>query len=47
MVSSFTAKIIKIGNSLGVIIPKRVIKNEKLKVGDEVWISIKKANSSF
>lgn len=29
-------KIIKIGNSLGVTIPKKFIKNQKLKAGDEI-----------
>lgn len=31
-------KLIKVGNSLGIIIPKDILKLMKLKVGDKVWV---------
>ena len=42
MVISFTSKIRKIGNSFGFIIPKEILKKENLKVGDIVYIRIRK-----
>jgi hypothetical protein len=38
----FTAKIRRIGTSFGIIIPKKVIKEQKLREGDGVQVSILK-----
>lgn len=38
----FKVKIRRIGTSLGVLIPKQLIKNKKIKVGEEVEIALLK-----
>ena len=43
----FDVKIIKIGKSLGFIVPPEVMRSEKFKIGDEVNISILRPNSKF
>ena len=42
MKNSFTAKVRRVGTSLGVLIPKETIEFEKVNVGEEVQISIMK-----
>ena len=39
-----TLKIIKIGNSLGVVIPKHILKNLGIKNNDLIELDIKKVN---
>ena len=40
-------KVIKIGSSLGVTIPKKQVTRQNIVVGDEVEISIRKKSSMF
>ncbi len=42
METVFKVKIRRIGSSLGVLIPKRLIQNRKIKEGEEVEISLLK-----
>ena len=39
-----TLKIIKIGNSLGVVIPKHILENLEIKNKDLIELDIKKVN---
>ncbi len=39
-----TLKIIKIGNSLGVVIPKYILENLEIKNNDLIELDIKKVN---
>ena len=38
------SKVKRWGNSLGVIVPKEIVEREKLKEGEEVEISVRKAS---
>ncbi len=38
----FKAKVRKVGTSIGILIPKGVVKQEKIKIGQEVQFSILK-----
>ena len=38
----FTAKIRKVGTSLGVLIPKEIVKEEKLREGQKIELSLLK-----
>ena len=38
----FTAKIRKIGTSVGILIPKGIIEKEKMKIGEEMKFSVLK-----
>ena len=38
----FTAKIRKIGTSVGILIPKGIIEKEKMKIGEEMQFSVLK-----
>ena len=38
----FKAKVRKVGTSLGVLIPKEIIKEEKIKEGQEIGVSLLK-----
>ena len=40
-------KVIKIGNSLGFIIPKPILNNIKLKAGDKVYTEINEASNAL
>ena len=42
MTESFKAKVRKVGTSIGVLIPKGVAEQEKIKVGEEIQLSISK-----
>lgn len=42
---SFKTKVIRIGNSLGIIIPQPLCKSGNLKVGDKVDLSLGKNGS--
>ena len=42
MTELFTAKIRKVGTSLGVLIPKEIIKEEKLREGQKIELSLLK-----
>jgi antitoxin component of MazEF toxin-antitoxin module len=42
MVQTFKTKIRRIGSSLGVLIPKKMIKQNKIKLGEEIEMSILK-----
>lgn len=42
MASAFKAKIRRIGTSLGVLIPKELLQEEKIREGDKVELSILK-----
>lgn len=39
--------VIKVGNSLGITIPKPILKNIKFKVGDKVHLEIDEANDAL
>ena len=40
----FEAKVIKKGNSLGVIIPKRIVEEKNIKIGEEILLLVRKSN---
>ncbi len=40
MIDSFKAKVRKVGTSIGVLIPKGVAEQEKIKIGEEIQLSI-------
>ena len=42
MSDSFKAKVRKIGNSFGILIPKRIAQQEELKEGQEIQVSLLK-----
>jgi antitoxin component of MazEF toxin-antitoxin module len=40
MPETFRAKVRNVGTSLGVLIPKEIVKNENIETGDEVEVSL-------
>ena len=40
MTMVFSSKVLQIGSSLGILIPKEIVQEEKLKVGKEIQVSI-------
>ena len=42
MTESFKAKVRKVGTSIGVLIPKGVAEQEKIKIGEEIQLTILK-----
>ena len=48
MVEAVEVKVRHVGNALGVILPSRIINDEKIRVGESVMVSvIKKSNGSL
>ena len=44
MVEIFKSKVRNVGTSLGILIPKEIIGNEKIKEGEEIEVAILKKN---
>ncbi len=44
MVGIFKSKVRNVGTSLGVLLPNEIVKNEKIKIGEQIEISILKKN---
>ena len=44
MVNLFNARVRNVGTSLGILIPKEVIKEEKITEGEEIEVSVLKKN---
>ena len=42
MTESFKAKARKVGTSIGVLIPKGIIEHEKIKIGEEIHLTVAK-----
>lgn len=44
MVGTFKSKVRSVGTSLGILLPKEVVNEEKIKEGEEIEVSILKKN---
>ena len=42
MSESFQAKVRKVGTSIGVLIPKGIAEQEKIKIGEEIQLTVSK-----